>query len=698
MIRIRCLRLTAVFLAALCLLAAPLLVAGAAGAQLQQEPARPSAASGHAPAADVNLIKDDGVRDGGFVLRDPGTNSEYHALFLNHFRAAEAGFPFQLEEIHYFAGTSNLQGEPIQLLVYGDADGGSPANATLRYTETVTVTTAAGNNVYVLSTPVAFISPTDILIGISTLYADGGVPWPNPRFPGSYDSDGPQGDSYLAWMATPTDPVNVANLAGFTNLIETALTGTPSNLMIRGFGSFVNGMPQITLNMTVGTDRALCAAADAIGVGAGAEVTYCYEVTNSGTVTFSNHALVDSALGSLLNNHAYVLGPGSSTFVTRTVTISAGTVSTATWTATEFGPVPGGRSASAGASATVLVVPNDPLSCNGGTIGFENGIPGDWQVVAAGASPQVLWTSIAFAGEGGNYTGGSGEAATASSVAQGGSSGGLYDTALRTNSFSLEGAGTPTLTYLANYQNFSGGDFLEVQVSVDGGGSWDTLLSWNEDHPVDGLHQAPGEMVTLDLTAYIGEPDVIVRWRYHDPVGPQTAQDWYAQIDDVALSCSSGPSIRVVTSVGTNPTVCATGSTLVVDPGTTVAYCYMVTNTGPLTLTRHDLVDDPLGSLLSGLAIDLAPGASVDTVAAGLRVTATIYAGVVNTATWTAYNPGPTDVATGSASATVLVNQPAPLSCNGPLDRLRPGHPAQLDRRRRGQQPAGGLDPHFRRR
>ncbi|MBX3059499.1 MAG: proprotein convertase P-domain-containing protein [Anaerolineae bacterium] len=115
------------------------------------------------------------------------------------------------------------------------------------------------------------------------------------------------------------------------------------------------------------------------------------------------------------------------------------------------------------------------------------------------------------------------------------------------------------------------------------------------------------------------------------------------------------PAITLVKTVGTTPGVCATTTSITVESGTTVYYCYTVTNIGNVALGLHDLADDELGTLLNALPFNLLPGASVDTVAAGLTFTATITADTTNTATWTAYNAGPSDVATATASATVTV-------------------------------------------
>jgi hypothetical protein len=93
------------------------------------------------------------------------------------------------------------------------------------------------------------------------------------------------------------------------------------------------GNPEITLTKTVGTDSAVCATTDVITVTAGTEVTYCYEVENIGDVTLNVHDLVDSELGTILNDFAFTLAPSATVFLTQTTTLLTATVNTATWTA-----------------------------------------------------------------------------------------------------------------------------------------------------------------------------------------------------------------------------------------------------------------------------------------------------------------------------------------------------------------------------
>ncbi len=97
------------------------------------------------------------------------------------------------------------------------------------------------------------------------------------------------------------------------------------------------------------------------------------------------------------------------------------------------------------------------------------------------------------------------------------------------------------------------------------------------------------------------------------------------------------PSIAVIKTVGTQAGVCAATPSLAVKAGTVVYYCYTVQNTGNVPLPLHSLVDSDLGAPFTGLAYDLAPGSSVNTVQASVIVSKTVDVAVTNVATWTAY-------------------------------------------------------------
>ncbi|HSN77416.1 MAG TPA: choice-of-anchor J domain-containing protein, partial [Anaerolineae bacterium] len=127
----------------------------------------------------------------------------------------------------------------------------------------------------------------------------------------------------------------------------------------------------------------------------------------------------------------------------------------------------------------------------------------------------------------------------------------------------------------------------------------------------------------------------------------------------VTLNVGGAAGISLVKTVGTTPGVCAATSSITVLAGTTVYYCYTVTNTGSVALNLHTLVDDQLGTIFSGLNYALAPGASVNTVAAGLSIPAVINATTTNVGTWTAYNTGgPSVQATATATVTATPRTP----------------------------------------
>ncbi|MDU0355423.1 M4 family metallopeptidase [Paraglaciecola aquimarina] len=174
------------------------------------------------------------------------------------------------------------------------------------------------------------------------------------------------------------------------------------------------------------------------------------------------------------------------------------------------------------------------LACNAPSVGFDFGPASSWNVVD-NAGTGIVWSDIAGSAIGGNFTGGEGNAASVSSDAKPGD----FNTELHSNSFSLADWNGVTLNYLVDYQNYANLDFLNLDISIDGGSNWTNILSWNEDHPVGGLLNDIGESVSVDLSHFAGNADVKLRWHYVDH--NSNDWDWYAQIDDVALSCDAAP-------------------------------------------------------------------------------------------------------------------------------------------------------------
>ncbi len=206
------------------------------------------------------------------------------------------------------------------------------------------------------------------------------------------------------------------------------------------------------------------------------------------------------------------------------------------------------------------------LECNGEPADFETGVPSGWPVID-NEGFGVVWTDIAGSGETGNYTGGGGDAATASSDRFGAAP---FDTELRTAPFDLSGwlpSDEVSLTYRANYQNYASYDFLNVDISADGGATWTTLESWNEDH--GAFRNTPGEEVSVDLSPFAGMSSLRLRWHYYDP-NAGNDYDWYAQVDDVGLSCTPNPVIDV------DPASLSSSQT----PGQTVSQVLTIGNLG----------------------------------------------------------------------------------------------------------------------
>jgi hypothetical protein len=177
---------------------------------------------------------------------------------------------------------------------------------------------------------------------------------------------------------------------------------------------------------------------------------------------------------------------------------------------------------------------------------------------------------------------------------------------------------------------------------------------------LSGLHVElpPGDSATLVQSATVTTTTVnTATWTAYnlDPSGGITNVVSATDMATVTVTTLPPTSTLALTkTVGSDLSTCADTAEITVDAGTEVLYCYEVTNNGTISLTLHDLEDDQLGPILTALPFDLAPGAS--TV---VTQSAVISETTANSATWTAYNPGITDVVSATASAMVLVTPAA---------------------------------------
>jgi hypothetical protein len=303
-------------------------------------------------------------------------------------------------------------------------------------------------------------------------------------------------------------------------------------------GADLAGGSQIALTLTGTTDltTSICGAGVAFTVPRGTDVQYCYLAHNTGQVTLSLHDLEDTQ-GPIFSGYPLALQPGFAMWLMQTRQPMAAGAFVAEWTSYNPGP----SDVASDTDATPIVLAPPILFCNGPTSTFSNGLPTgwtsyDWLAQAALPDSDVDWSNLAGCGEAGNYTGGRGDAACASSdfaTAQ------AYDTQLRSHSFSLAGVTDARIEFLLNYQDFDDGkgDAFEVDISLDGGVTWENL-ALNDTNDYGAFRAAPGVAVSIDLGFFAGEPDVRLGWRYVHDSG--TASDWYAQVDNVRLLCDGG--------------------------------------------------------------------------------------------------------------------------------------------------------------
>ncbi|HSH01741.1 MAG TPA: FG-GAP-like repeat-containing protein [Anaerolineae bacterium] len=166
------------------------------------------------------------------------------------------------------------------------------------------------------------------------------------------------------------------------------------------------------------------------------------------------------------------------------------------------------------------VIPAGIFGCNVPAADFETGLPATWSPVVY--TGPVVWSTTDDGASCGvpNVTPGSGEAACADAdwlneVAQ------PYNTGLVTNLFDLMGQSGATLQFNYAFEELG---VSALDVDIYSAGSWQNL--WQINTTAVGTQ-------TLDLGPYLGQTDLQIRFRFSGD-----DWDWYAQVDNVALSCT----------------------------------------------------------------------------------------------------------------------------------------------------------------
>lgn len=438
----------------------------------------------------------------------------------------------------------------------------------------------------------------------------------------------------------------------------------------------------IVLTKTVGLDPQTCAASDTLVVAPGAEVVYCYQVRNTGTVTLTQHSLFDSQLGTIALNLPYPLPPGGTATLTATATVTESVSNLAVWMAGNGGLTP---PVLASDTATVHVanlaltktVGTSRLTCahtDAVTVVAGDEVVYCYQVTNTGSVDLPLHDLV-------DSELGVILASYPYTLTPGASA---FITVATTVNTAVTNVATWTATLPAWDVTVQDSDTARVEVAslaVNKSAGTNPLACGAADPlyvaagtPVVYCYQVTNTgSVALPLHDVVDDRLGIVAsgLAYNLLPGASTfltksvvltstaanVMTWTAHLPSLGLSLAASDSalvevasIAVTKTVGTDPTVCATGNALAVKAGDQVTYCFRVRNTGTVTLTQHTVVDNKLGTVASALPYPLGPGATVF-----ITRTATLNQSTDNTVTWTASAPALGVSTSAQASASVRV-------------------------------------------
>lgn len=182
-------------------------------------------------------------------------------------------------------------------------------------------------------------------------------------------------------------------------------------------------------------------------------------------------------------------------------------------------------------------------------------------------------------------------------------------------SFSLANYTSASLTFQHYYRVWATGDaFIGVEASTDGGAVWNTVQNYTG----TGVGTLTGfGAANVNLSAYLGQPSVMLRWRYQSTFG------YYWAVDNISVA---GTALNPVTNITWSPstglfsdaalTVPYTGgvtTTVYAAPAAASAYTATATNsgcssTGNVTVTINPL---PVAYAVTGTGSYCAGGTGV---------------------------------------------------------------------------------------
>lgn len=483
----------------------------------------------------------DFVLDDGTVDNNIGIGGTWEFLWGNRFTPAAGDFPFQLTSIQIYFDTTGLVavGDPIRLVIFenttGAADPGPGSNLLAQYATTIQALDSW--NVFDVSgLGIACNGPGDIFIGAIALLVPGTSYWP-----AAMDQTTSAQRSWAGWYLTtpPPDPAFIPCDDTWI-LIDTYF---PGNWMVRATGT--TSGPSAVLSGVAFTDTC----------------------TSGGPG--NNDGVADPG-----ENLAYTLtvgntGAGDLTAVQATLSTATPGVTVTTPTVT-YGTILQGGSAP---SPTPFAVALDPTLTCASLIDFQLDITateGTWtgtfqqtvgDVVPGGPVTLIdeafevwppasggAWT-FSHTGCGGwetsaitgrtNYTGGAGNCADADSD----DCGSAMTADMVTPPFSLAGSYVSAqLQFRSDFNDFAGSDDGYVDASTDGGTTWTNLFHYDK-----ADFRGPRQE-TVDLTPYLGNADVRIRFQYVAP-----GYDWWWEVDDVVVTATTAPTCTMNICTGGAP-------------------------------------------------------------------------------------------------------------------------------------------------
>lgn len=311
--------------------------------------------------------------------------------------------------------------------------------------------------------------------------------------------------------------------------------------------------PGETVSLSVRVRSSL--ATTATGVSGTLSTTTPGVTITTPTVSFGTVAAGSSADGAA--PFAFSVGSsvacGTSLAFTLTITGSAGT------TTETFAMSVG--TFSAGNSTTIL------------TQAFETWPPAGWTITPTSGG---MWSSSNHTGcvQGStpadyvNNTGGSGLYADANSDCFGGA----MDTVLMTPTINLSDPSyvSAQLQFKSDFRDYGNRDSGRVDISTNGGANWTNLMAYA------GQSLRGPRTETLDLTSYLGQSNVKIRFWYVVP-----NWDWFWEVDDVVVSAGQqGPCTSHICSGSSCTLTCTATVSATGTVGTPVSFASTATATG----------------------------------------------------------------------------------------------------------------------